>query len=215
MGSGLLGNTSPSGKIGSHLEGLVSPRNIIQRARNSVGMSNTVTEGLNVGLSIMGGRKEGWENPNSTARNALHNRDPNLTVKDIVDSVLRKQAFGFEGYNPKPVVKDLLPVHTHVKSKAKRRMFCEEAAKAKEKVPSPDKYQTTLDWAKSPETRTAKFFTDKRRMIANEIIHRSKFKEKTSPGPAGYHDFESWRYVQKKVIPNYKQGQDRVTFVQE
>lgn len=163
----------------------------------------------------MGGRKQGWENPNSTARNALANRDPDLTVQDIVDSVLRKQAFGFEGYNPKAVVRDLIPVHTHVKNKSKRRMFCEEASRAKDKIPAPSKYQTAIDWTKSPETRTAKFFTDKRKTVADEIIHKSRFKEKSSPGPAGYKDYQSWKYTLTKNSPNYKQKEDRVTFVQE
>ena len=36
-----------------------------------------------------------------------------LTVRDVVDNVLRIPAFGFEGYNPKASVKDLLPIETH------------------------------------------------------------------------------------------------------
>ena len=53
---------------------------------------------------------------------------------------MKKQAFGIDIYEPKPVVKDLLPVHTHVRAKGKRRMFCEEASRAKDVVPSPSKY---------------------------------------------------------------------------
>ena len=121
MGLGLQAD-----RASSYKNDLMSPRAVIAGARNTVAnLNNTVTEGL----SISGGRKEGWDNPNSTARNGLHIRDGNLTIKDIVDNVLKKPAFGFEGYNPKPVVKDLLPVHTHVRAKAKRRMFCEEASR--------------------------------------------------------------------------------------
>lgn len=138
-----------------------------------------------------------------------------MTVNDIVNSVLRKQAFGFDGYNPKAVVKDLLPVNTHVKAKAKRRTFVEDAIRAKDKVPAPSKYQTALDWNKSPDSRTAKFFTTKRKTIADEIIHKSQFKEKTSLGPAGYKDYDSWKYNLRKNSPNLKQKDDRVTFVQE
>ena len=65
---------------------------------------------------------------NQKARGPL-NRDPNITIKDVVDNVLKKPAFGMEDYNPKAMVKDLLPVHTHVRAKGKRKMFCEEAAK--------------------------------------------------------------------------------------
>ena len=32
-----------------------------------------------------------------------------LTVKDMVDNALHKPVFGFEGYNPKPTHKDLIP----------------------------------------------------------------------------------------------------------
>ena len=150
---------------------MFSPRNVVSDARNQVAnMHNTISEGIGSSrragnsLSVVGGRKEGWGNPDSMARNGLHQRDAGLSVQDIVDNMLRKPAFGFENYNPKAVVKDLLPVNTHVKAKAKRRMFCEEASRAKDKVPSPTKYQTAIDWNTSPETRTAKFFTDKRMM---------------------------------------------------
>ena len=40
-----------------------------------------------------------------------------LTVTDVVDSVLKKQTFGIDSYNPKAMVKDLLPVKTHVRGK--------------------------------------------------------------------------------------------------
>ena len=99
-------------------------------------MNNTISGGL----SVHGARKNGWDNQDTTARNGMMMRTTNLSVQDIVDSVLKKQAFGFEGYNPKPVVKDLLPVHAHVRAKAKRRMFCEEASKQKDKIPAPSKY---------------------------------------------------------------------------
>jgi hypothetical protein len=49
--------------------------------------------------------------------------------------VLKKPTFGFEDYNPKATVKDLLPVNTHVRSKAKRTMFCDDAIKKANKVP--------------------------------------------------------------------------------
>lgn len=142
-------------------------------------------------------------------------RDNGLSIQEIVDNVLKKPAFGFEGYNPKPVVKDLLPVKTHVRAKAKRRMFCEEASRAKDKVPAADKYQTAIDWSKDPETRTIKFYSDRRRMVADEIIHKSKHPEKTSPGPTGYNHYDGWQKTLKKIPGNYKQKDDRITFVSE
>lgn len=129
---------------------LISPRGVLAGARNSVArMNNTVTEGMLAGsggggmgrgLEIVGGRKEGWDNPDSTAKNSLHRRDHGLSIQEIVNNVLKKPVFGFEGYNPKAKVKDLLPVNTHVRANAKRKTFCDEAIKAKDKVPSSDKY---------------------------------------------------------------------------
>ena len=137
---------------------LMSPRNVIAGARESLAGHNTVT----AGMMITGGKKEGWANPNSTAKNALGAREHGLSVQDVVDNMLRKPAFGFEGYNPKATVKDLLPVHTHVRAKSKRNTFVDDSIKAKNKVPCPSKYQSSADWAKDPESRTARFFRSKR-----------------------------------------------------
>ena len=65
-------------------------------------------------------------------------------------------------------------------------MFAEEAQVAKNFVPGSPKYQTEIDWAKAPSTRTAKFFSTKRNTQADDIIHKSNFPEKTSPGCAKY-----------------------------
>ena len=122
---------------------LLSPKNVLAGARNSVArMNNTITEGMlgGGGLEIIGGRKVGWDNPDSTARNGLGQRDHGLSIQEIVDNVLKKPVFGFEGYNPKAKVKDLLPVNTHVRANAKRNTFCDDAIKMKDKVPSSDRY---------------------------------------------------------------------------
>ena len=136
----------------------------------------------------------GVEGNRRYASNAKRPDLHNISVKDVVDTVLKKNTWGIEDYNPKAMVKDLLPVHTHVRAKQKRRMFCEEASRRADKIPAPSKYQSTIDWDKNPETKTAKFFTDKRMMQADEIIKRSKVKEKSSPGPTGYDDFDSWKW---------------------
>ena len=54
---------------------------------------------------------------NRYASNRVRKVEHNLTVGDVVDSVLKKNAWGIEDYNPKAMVKDLLPVHTHVRAK--------------------------------------------------------------------------------------------------
>ena len=113
------------------------------------------------------------------------------------------------------MVKDLLPVNTHVKAKSKRRMFCEEASKLKDKVPASSKYQTAIDWSKDPNSRTIKFYKDKRETVADVIIKKSKNPAKTSPGPAGYDHYDGWKKTQKKVGGTQTQNEKRITFVQE
>ena len=107
--------------------------------------------------------------------------------------MLKKPVFGFEGYNPKAKVKDLLPVNTHVRANSKRNTFCDDAIKAKDKVPACDKYQTMIDWTKNPTSRNIRFGKDRRNTIADEIMHKSKMPEKTSPGPAGYDHYDGWK----------------------
>ena len=51
-------------------------------------------------------------------------------------------------------------------------------------------------------------------MIADVILHNAKNPEKTSPGPAGYSNGEAWEYTQPNTCPNFKQKEDRVTFMQ-
>ena len=120
MGTGLQG-------MGPLLNELISPRHSLIEPSAHLDMAR-----MNNTASGVGGF--------STNTTMLRKNQHNLTVTNVVDIVLRKPAFGFEGYNPKAVVKDLLPVNTHVRAKAKRRMFCEEAIKAKDKVPAADKY---------------------------------------------------------------------------
>ena len=94
-------------------------------------------------------------------------------------------------------------------------MFCEEAARAKEKVPASPKYFTALDWNKTPDTRTIKFLSNPRRTIADEIMHKSKNPAKTSPGPAGYSNVDAWNKNLPKKKGNFKTLERRTTFVQE
>ena len=142
MGSGLRNNANS----------IMSPRDVISEARQQV-LAQTITEGLKPGNR---GQTQ------SAAKGGPNKGDHGLSVQDIVDSMLKKQTFGMDDYNPKAVVKDLLPVHTHVRAKSKRRMFTEEAIKAKAIVPSSTKYQTFYDWKKDPVSRNIKFYSDKR-----------------------------------------------------
>ena len=68
IGAGLTGGLPAD-------NGILSPRSVISGARQQV-LSNTISEGL----QIKAGRKEGWDNPNSSARNGLGMRDTNLSI---------------------------------------------------------------------------------------------------------------------------------------
>lgn len=79
-------------------------------------------------LSIIGALNPGWGNETTNARNAHAMRNVNtLNLNDVVNNVLKKPVFGFEGYKPKAVVRDLIPSEAHKIMKSKRRMFAEEA----------------------------------------------------------------------------------------
>ena len=57
-------------------------RGTIDRMNNTVTggtLNNDLTAGLN-GLQITGARKEGWDNPNSTAKNGLNMRDHDISI---------------------------------------------------------------------------------------------------------------------------------------
>ena len=129
--------------------------------------------------------------------------------------MLKKPVFGFEGYNPKAKVKDLLPVHSHTKANAKRNTFCDDAIKMKDKVPSSDRYHSMLEWTKNPTSRNYRFGKDGRNMIAEEIIHKSKNPAKTSPGPAGYDHYDNWKSQLASPHGTSKFKESRITFCQE
>ena len=47
---------------------------------------------------------------NNTFGTSLQRRNQhNLTVQNVVENVMKKTTFGFDGYNPKAMVKDLCP----------------------------------------------------------------------------------------------------------
>ena len=202
MGSGLKDPRAPLHNT------LISPRSVIQEARQQIS-ANTIQDGL----SVQGSRKNGWENPNSTARNGMLIRDGKLSVQDIIDNIQKKAAFGIDDYNPKPMVKDLLPVHTHVPSKSKRRTFVEETMRLHEKIPAPNKYQSAIDWNKDPNSRTIKFYKDARKTVADTIIAKSKHPEKSTPGPAQHESFKNWQSLSKKIPGTMKINEKRITFV--
>ena len=138
-------------------------------------------------LEIVGHQNDQWAKQQKfdTKRNSVAERG-DLTVQDMVDNVLRKPAFGFEGYTIKPTHKDMVPIRGHKAGKMKRRTFVEEIPLKKQFIPASNKYQTAADWTKNPVSQTARFFQMKRYTQADEIFVKAKKPEKTTPGPFAY-----------------------------
>ena len=133
-----------------------------------------------------------------------------------MDNVLKVPAFGFSGYNPKAVVKDSFPVKVNALSKNKRKMFCELASASKDYIPGSDKYQLDVNWEKNPTSRNYKFGKDARMTIADEITKKSEQKEKSSPGPTAYNEYDTWKNkISQKTLGNYKYQDERISFVKE
>ena len=159
-------------------------------------------------LAVTGNRNGDWSNPNTLARNNINARlgakdslmgkdVKDLTIDEIVNSILKKPAFGFAEYKPRNLVSNNLhPGPSNGLGKQKRTMFCEEVARAKTGIPEPTKYFKPIDWTANPETKPVKMFKAKRRTIAEEISHKAQWKEKTTPGPTGYEEYLAWKYTQ-------------------
>ena len=64
----------------------------------------------NLEILSMDRKQNRWVNAEGFGKKKMSGE---LTVRDIVDNVLRVPAFGFQGYNPKATVKDMLPVEAH------------------------------------------------------------------------------------------------------
>ena len=75
MGSGL-----DSGLRNGASMQLSSPRVVRAAGIDYSRMNQTVTSGMMNGLTVTGGRKEGWANPDSTAKNGLDRRTGNLSI---------------------------------------------------------------------------------------------------------------------------------------
>ena len=92
-------------------------------------------------------------------------------------------------------------------------MFTEQAANDKAYVPGCGSYHNAIVWATNPVNPTCKFFSTRRDTIAGEIEHKSKFKEKTSPGAAGYANHVSKLKMLGQTHGFYRPTQPRKTFV--
>ena len=106
---------------------MLSPLAVVAGARKDLGFPNSCRNagakqmsftvqhgelgGFHKNLEILGqGHKNNsWANPANTGKKM----SGDLTVRDVVDNVLKIPAFGFHGYNPKASVRDLIPVETH------------------------------------------------------------------------------------------------------
>lgn len=105
-----------------------------------------------VGLRTVFEGSRGGNIFDTASRKSLHFRTYELSVNEVVDLVLNKPAFGFEGYRPKPTHKDLIQSPSFKQAKQKRITFAGEAANAKAGIPASSKYANQIDWALKPAT---------------------------------------------------------------
>ena len=83
-------------------------------------------------------------------------------------------------------------------------------------MPSPDRYPKEIDWNSSLPKQTGKFLKKKRYTQADEIEIKSKFKEKSVPGPSHYNNNQWKKNSQiERAIGNYNQQDLRVTFTED
>lgn len=78
-----------------------------------------------------------------------------VTVKNIVDSNLRKVPFGHEFYSPPKVEKNRIPGRAFKIGKEKPSNFADLEAKNKSFIPGPH-YNTMLDWNKTTKGKFLK-----------------------------------------------------------
>jgi hypothetical protein len=105
-----------------------------------------------------------------------------------MDNFMKKEEFGIPLYEPKAMVKDLLPVHTHAFVKKKREFFTTQAARENQWVPGADTYhkKEDYDWGLVSKNRFSKFKCNKRTTIAGELEIKHSKLETSSPGPCKY-----------------------------
>lgn len=125
---------------------------------------------------------------------------------------LKKEEFGIPLYNPKAMVRDLIPVETHQYAKTKREFFTDQAIKDNKWCPGVGHNfnEKDTDWTKNPSFKYSKFRSAKRITIAGELEIKNARKETTSPGPAGYdHGNQKLKNMNKTAVGCYQLNEQR------
>ena len=137
---------------------------------------------------------QGAQNPNQTFQVNMSNFSSIEKIDPIASDRKQKRGrhtFAHEFYSPPKNEKNLVAPKAHKVPKQKRPAFTDEESKAKNWVPSAY-YKTVTEWNTRIPKNTGKFKRAPRRTVADEIIHNSKFPEKTSPGANAYNQ-EAWK----------------------
>lgn len=102
-------------------------------------------------------------------------------MQDMIDSALNKPAFGM-GFYKSPSNEMLLKRVPNGKSdKQKIPDFQERANKKVGWIPSPSKYNLTIDWTKELSKNNGKFFKGERITMSDEMIRLTKKANGPSP----------------------------------
>jgi hypothetical protein len=112
-----------------------------------------------------------------------------LSVKQIVDHLLKVKPFGIEMYEvPKIERAYLLKPQYGKQDKLARKIFTQVEAELHKDVPGPI-YNTLIDWNNQIPHGKGRFMKAER-TIPEKFANK---KEKMTPSPSQYHPLESWK----------------------
>ena len=106
-----------------------------------------------------------------------------MTIKDTVNEILRKPAFGDDFYQTPSNEMLLKKVPFGHQNKLKFTTFGEDVQKQKKWVPSPSQYIGPLQWGEDAKSKKSGMAKSPRTTVTDEIFVKGKKKEKSSPSP--------------------------------
>lgn len=140
-----------------------------------------------------------------------------LDLSQTVDLILKRPAFGIESYSPENRPDHLVSPRMFKQQKYKRETFVVSVPKLTARNPAVGKYDTCYDWKTMRPDFNQKMAKAKVNSFVDQIFHKSKSPEKSSPSPTAYKNLESWRHTDKgrRVPGTIKFHEARTTFVVE
>mmetsp|Transcript_13215 Transcript_13215/g.22420 ORF Transcript_13215/g.22420 Transcript_13215/m.22420 type:complete len:91 (+) Transcript_13215:768-1040(+) len=79
-----------------------------------------------------------------------------------------------------------------VSDKGAQASFMDKVQKQKGWMPSPAQYISQQNWSTDLGKKSPRFTKQARNTITDDIFIRSKYKEKSNPGPSQYQEDKQW-----------------------